>query len=286
MMTLAFLYRRNQRTYSYSYSTKVRAFVNLNERIHTPLRAHNFVNLIGGNRIKSTAKTCKLKHFKIRHFAYKSCGTVQAVMVYPLVNNAERTFNASELRNAVFSKYGKTECIYHFRNSVIYLWIKMIRTTGKDNSVSACTNHRFKSFFSGFLYVFAEFFLLVPCIFNSFFYLLFRKRREFRKHLFTQTLRKTFLIINRKERIHIKNVFVLPEFINIIPQNFRIACYNRTVIVISCAGIFLFFIRSTRIENKFYSLLKKRNKVTVTYFSRIAHRFRRDSFNSFFINAS
>ena len=161
----------------------------------------------------------------------------------------------------------------------------MIRTTRKNDTVSASTNHLFKSSFSGFLSILTEFFLFFPGGFHSILNLLFRKSREFWQKLFAKTFCKTSLIINRKERIHIYNRRILTKFINVIAQNFRITCYDWTVIVISSPGIFLLFIRSTRIENEFTAPLNQRNYMTVTDFSWIADRFRRNCFNTFFIHS-
>ena len=103
-------------------------------------------------------------------------------------------------------------------------------------------------------------------------------------HFFIKPLGKTFFIINRQKRIHINQFRILPQRVNVVPQNFRITCYNRTVVVITCAGIFLQFVRCAWIKDEFQPLLQKRDDMTVTYFTGIADGFGRNCLSSFFIN--
>ena len=129
----------------------------------------------------------------------------------------------------------------------------------------------------------AVFFLLFPGRVNGFIYLFFRKSRELWQKLLAEPFLKARLIINRKERIHVCNRRILPQLVNIVAQHFRIARYNRTVIMISSACILLLFVWSAWIENKFHATLKKRDKMAVAYLSRITYRLGRNGFNPFFV---
>src|SRR5574344_282784 len=192
-------------------------------------------------------------------------------MICPLVNNAQRAFYTAEMCNAVFCKYGKTETVNKFGNTVIDFRIKMIWTAGKNDSVGTAVDHLFKRVLSFLFNIFAELILLVPCIVYRIFNLLLCKRRKMRNKLFSKTLSKAVPVINRKERIPIEDRRILPECINIVAQYFRIARNNRAVVMIARTRILLMFIRSTRIEYEFHAAFNKALDMTVRYFSRIAH---------------
>ena len=171
-MSLTLFYSGNKGAYTDSYSSEIGSFVNFDKRIHSAFRLHNLVNLVGSNRVKSASETCKLHKLKIRHFGNKCACTVKAVVIYPLVNDTQRTLNAPELCKTVFRKDRKSKSVYHFGNSVIYFRIYMIRAACKHNSVAARAYNLLKRILTRFLRVFTEFLLLRPCGIYSCIYLL------------------------------------------------------------------------------------------------------------------
>ena len=177
-------------------------------------------------------------------------------MVNPLVDDTQRAFNCTKVSKGIFCKYSKSKSIDHFWNTMINFWVKMIWTACKNNTVYSVCNDCFKSFLTSNLYIFTEFFLFSPgsfyCIHDLFKSQCWKVWMEF----FKETVSQTLLVINRKEWIQIKNARILTESINIVAQNFWVACYNRTVVVVSCSCIFLLFIRCTWIENEFTSGLQ------------------------------
>ena len=67
MPPLALLYRGDERADAYAYRAQVRTFIDFNKRIHASLCAHDFVDLIGRNRVQPAAETRELHEFEIRH---------------------------------------------------------------------------------------------------------------------------------------------------------------------------------------------------------------------------
>ena len=76
MTSLALLYRSDERAYAYAHRAQVRAFIDFNKRIHASLCAHDFVDLIGRNRVQPAAETRELHEFEIRHAGDKGSRAV------------------------------------------------------------------------------------------------------------------------------------------------------------------------------------------------------------------
>ena len=178
-------------------------------------------------------------------------------MIYPLVNNSERAFYVSKVSNRVFCKNSKSKTVNHLWNTMVNFRVQVIRTTGKNNTASTLCDDFFECLFTLLANFFTEFFLLSPGLFYCSLNCLAGKFRELRKHFFTKTFCKCFLVINRKEWIHVSNCRILAKLVYVVAENFRITCYDRTVIVISCSRVFLVLIRCTRIEYKLHAALQK-----------------------------
>ena len=66
---------------------------------------------------------------------------------------------------------------------------------------------------------------------------------------------QTLFIINREERVHKQDIFVLTQCLNVITQYFRITGYDWTIVMVTSTRVFLLLIRSTWIKNKLDILL-------------------------------
>ncbi len=254
MAPLALLYRGDERADAYAHRAQVCTLIDFNKRIHASLCAHDFVDLIGGNRVKPAAETRQLHEFEIRHTCDKGSRAVQSIVIRPLIDDAKRPLDAAQMRDAVFGKNRKSQIVYEFGNAVIDFGIEVIRTTCEHDAVCAAPDRFFDRFDTLLFRIAPELFLFRPRFVHRARDALFRQFRKVRNELFGQAHGEAVFIVNRQKRIHVQNGRVLPERIDIVAQHFGIACDDGTIIVIARSRIFLQFVGRTGIENKFYTL--------------------------------
>ena len=87
-------------------------------------------------------------------------------MVDPLVGHSERLVGGEIYRQAVLRKYGKTVFGNHFRDTVVYFGVYVIRASCKDYSEPVVFLHPFKGLPALFTDVRFSSVLLLPCLVN------------------------------------------------------------------------------------------------------------------------
>ncbi len=261
----------NQRPDANSDCSKIASLVDFDESEHPALCLEDFVHLVRCNGIKSASEGSKLHKLKIRHFGNEGGGSVQPVVVHPLVYYAQRPLDCTQLSDRILREYGKPESVNHFRNTMIDFRVKVVRTACKHNSVCTAADYLLNRLLSGSLNVTLEFLLLFPGLVNRILYLFLCESLEMRQKFLRKSFGKTDLVVDGKEGVHKEKISVLTHTVHIVSKHFRIRSHDRTVVVVSGSRILLFFIRGTGIENETASPGQKTLKMTVAYFSGITH---------------
>ncbi len=170
-------------------------------------------------------------------------------MIHPLVIDAERTFYRCKVRDGILREHSHIVGVDHLRNTVVNLRVDMIRTTREDNAVMTCLFHPFEYFLALPAHLIAHGSHLFPAGVAGFTNFLFRKIGEDAD----QTVGEDLFRCERKERIHECNIIFF-QMIHVVFDILRIACDNRTVVMVHGIGKLFPLIWQTRIPDGLYAL--------------------------------
>ena len=204
-------------------------------------------------------------------------------MVCPLVDDAERSLDGSEVSDGILGEDREPEAREKLGDAVIDLGIEMIGTTGEHDALEAAL----PDFCDGLLALarglVAERFLLDPRVAHGgedIPALDVELRREFLDEAFG----KAPLVVDREEGIHEDGSVVLPERVHVVPENFGIARDDRAVVMVAHARVLDLLVGRARIENELHARGEECLDVTVTDLSGIAHRLRGNRLETELVN--
>ena len=101
--------------------TKVVYLINLQAGVNLAAAIQNFINLIGGDRIKSAAKGVQLDQIQIITGFHKVCCCIQSGVVHPLVIDTDRALNRYQMGNRILSEDCHTIAVDQIRDTVMNL---------------------------------------------------------------------------------------------------------------------------------------------------------------------
>ena len=106
--------------------------------------------MIGRNGIDAAAKRIKLNEFQFRNLCGNSCGSKQARVISPLVDDAQ-SFDVAHVRNTVFCQDVEPFGTDDLRNSAVDLRIEVVRTSGQNDPVLTVLTHHHQRVFTAIL---------------------------------------------------------------------------------------------------------------------------------------
>ena len=127
-----------KRAYTDSCSSKIIYFINLQSCVDLIWICKDLSNLICCNSIQSTSEGVELNQIKILRCLYIICGSIQSGVVHPLIHNIQRVLCRIQMRDRVFCKDCNIVGCNEFRQTMIYLRIDMVWTTGKYDTAVSC----------------------------------------------------------------------------------------------------------------------------------------------------
>ena len=224
-------------------------------------------HLIRCDGIQSASERIQLDQIQVFFCLDIVCSGIQSGVIHPLIHDIERSFYFVQMRDRIFCQDGNIIGVDQLRQSVIDLRVRVIRTSGKNNSAIAGFIQKLDRLFTFTTHIFSACSKFQPCFVNSSADLICGNRKFFTK-LFNQSGRKRLFTLERHKRMHKIN-FSGYDRIHVIFDIFRIGSYDRTVVVVVGFFKFISFVRDTRIKNMFDPFVDKPLYMSVCQLCRI-----------------
>ena len=199
-------------------------------------------------------------------------------MIHPLIGNDERTVRFGQMGDGILCQHCKAIRSDQLRNTMVDLFINMVRTSGKDNTFHMVLLHVSQGHLTVALNRSVDKFKLFPGLLDGFFDLT-RVNTEACSKLFNKTFFQMTFTFKSHERIHKQNGRI-SQFFNVILDILSIRSNNRAVVIVGGTFCFLALIRNTWIEDEFHIMLQQPHNMTMNKLGRIAGGFTRNGFNT------
>ena len=213
-------------------------------------------------------------------------------MIHPLVNNTDGALRHHLMSNGILGEHGKAKRRDQLRNSVVNLWVVVIRTTCKNNTVGIVLLNPSKSLVTCAVHLVLDVDVFLPCSLNS--GVNFSARDVLAAEatlaylcvllaLFTdklvQTALELVLLVVRNERSHVLDGRI-GELVHVEAQRLRVAHDNWAVVVVGCGVVLLALPTNTRHPNEVWVLGQQVHDVAVGKLRRIAGGLGRHGLNT------
>ena len=200
-------------------------------------------------------------------------------MVHPLVNHADGTLERAQMRDGVFGEHRQAEAGQQLGDGVVDLGIVVVRTSGQHDSVRAGLLHPPQRFLALCPHVALELLVLGPSLVDC--SIDFGAGRQFRvpldntpvrfRQLEKQAFLQVVLLVVRQPRVQERRRIGFAQLIDVEAQRLGVAGYDRAVVVVASAFVFLAFPFGAGHPDEIGVLLEQVHHVTVRELRRIAH---------------
>ena len=263
-------------------SAQVGDLVNLEHGVDFARSLKNLLDLVGGQCVKSATKREELDEVQVISGCNKASRTIQARVVHPLVNDADWALRHHLVSNGILGENGKAKGRDQLRDGVVDLWVVVIWTTCKNNTVSVVLLNPRKSLVTRAVHLVLDVDVFLPCGLNS--GVNFGARDVLATEatltslgvllaLFAdelvQTALELVLLVIRNERSHVLDGRI-GELVHVEAQRLRVAHDNWAVVVVGCGVVLLALPTNTRHPNEVWVLGQQVHDVAVGKLCRIA----------------
>ena len=142
---LLVLERCHERADADARGTQVRHLVDLKHGVDLAAGFQNLLHLIGGQSVQAAAEGIELDQVQVVAHRHKTGDGVQAAVVHPLVDDANRTLGLYQMRKRILGKDRKAKARDKFGQGVVDLGVVMVGTTGEHDAVTAMVLDPLKS---------------------------------------------------------------------------------------------------------------------------------------------
>ena len=134
---LLVLERRHERADADARGTQVGYLVDLEHGVDLAAGLQDLLHLVGSQGIETAAEGVELDQVQVVAHRHKAGDGVQAAVVHPLVDDANRTLGLHQMRERILGKDRKAKARDELGQGVVDLGVVMVRTTGKHDAVTA-----------------------------------------------------------------------------------------------------------------------------------------------------
>ena len=142
---LLVLKRGHERADADARGAQVGYLVDLEHGIDLAAGFQNLLHLVGGQGVQAAAEGVELNQVQVVAHRHKTGDGVQAAVVHPLVDDANRTLGLYQMRKRILGKDRKAKARDKFGQGVVDLGVVMVGTTGEHDAVTAMVLDPLKS---------------------------------------------------------------------------------------------------------------------------------------------
>ena len=133
---LLVLERCHERADADARGTQVGHLVDLEDGVDLAAGLQNLLHLVGGQSVQAAAKRVELNQVQVVAHRHKAGNGVQAAVVHPLVDNANRTLGLYQMRKRILGKNRKAKARDKLGQGMVDLGVVMVGTTGEHNAMA------------------------------------------------------------------------------------------------------------------------------------------------------
>ncbi len=134
---LLVLERCHERADADARGTQVRHLVDLKHGVDLAAGFQNLLHLIGGQSVQAAAEGIELDQVQVVAHRHKTGDGVQAAVVHPLVDDANRTLGLYQMRKRILGKDREAKARDKLGQGVVDLGVVMVGTAGEYDTVAA-----------------------------------------------------------------------------------------------------------------------------------------------------
>ena len=153
---LLVLERRHERADADARGAQVGHLVDLEHGVDLAAGLQDLLHLVGGQSVQAAAERVELDQVQVVAHRHKTGDGVQAAVVHPLVDDANRTLGLYQMRKRILGKDRKAKARDKFGQGVVDLGVVMVGTTGEHDAVTAMVLDPLKSLLAHGLDVLVE----------------------------------------------------------------------------------------------------------------------------------
>ena len=120
------LQRGKQAANANAGSAQVGDLVDLEHGVHLARRLEDFLHLVGGERVQTAAERVQLDEVEVAALGRHLRRSVEARVVHPLVDQANRALERTQVRDGVLGEHRQPEACEQLGDSVVDLGIVMV----------------------------------------------------------------------------------------------------------------------------------------------------------------
>ena len=153
---LLVLKRGHERADADARGTQVRNLVDLEHGVNLAAGLQDLLHLIGGQSVQAAAEGVELDQVQVVAHRHKTGDGVQAAVVHPLVDDANRTLGLYQMRERILGKDRKAKARDKLGQGMVDLGVVMVGTAGEYDAVTAVVLDPLKSFLAHGLDILVE----------------------------------------------------------------------------------------------------------------------------------
>ena len=134
---LLVLKRGHERADADARGTQVGHLVDLEHGVNLAAGFQDLLHLVGGQGVQAAAEGVELDQVQVVAHRHKTSDGVQAAVVHPLVDDANRTLGLYQMRERILGKDRKAKARDKLGQGVVDLGVVMVGTTGEHDAVTA-----------------------------------------------------------------------------------------------------------------------------------------------------
>ena len=134
---LLVLERGHERANADARGTQIGHLVDLEHGVDLAAGLQDLLHLVGGQSVQAAAERVELDQVQVVAHRHKTGDGVQAAVVHPLVNDANRTLGLHQVRKRILGKDRKAKARDKLGQGVVDLGVVMVGAAGEHNAVAA-----------------------------------------------------------------------------------------------------------------------------------------------------
>ncbi len=142
---LLVLERRHERADADARSAQVGHLVDLEHGVDLAAGLKDFLHLVGGQSVQATAEGIELDQIQVVAHRHKTGDGIQAAVVHPLVDDANRTLRLYQVRERILGKDRKAKARDKLGQGMVDLGVVMVGAAGEHNAVATVVLDPLKS---------------------------------------------------------------------------------------------------------------------------------------------
>ena len=250
----------------------------------------NLLHLVGRERIEAAPEAHELHQIQVIALRAHLGGGIEARMVHPLVDDADRTLELAEMGDRILGQDRQAESRQKLGDGMGDLGVVVVRAAGEHDAVRPGLFHPREGLDALGMHIFLERLVLGPCGLDGGGHVGARgcgrmaagRIGEILVQLDEQAIFELLLLIVGKPRIQERRLAFV-ELVDIQAQGLGIRCDDRAVVMIARAGVFLALPLGAGHPDEVEALREQVHHMAVRKLRRIAHAFGRHGLDAFLV---